>query len=144
MLVSEKRCSRCAQVKSASDFSRHFGTRDNLQGMCKACRNEAKRQLRPKPRPKPRPKSRPQAVLPRLIAPVIPPAQGSVSPFAMLPKDRPEPPPRLERAGCTHYWVLLPPWGGESWGQCKFCGESKSFKTPTAVTYHFDIVEDEG
>jgi hypothetical protein len=36
--------------------------------------------------------------------------------------------------GCTHHWLIEPPNGPESFGQCRNCGERRSFtNNPDAV-----------
>ena len=32
-----------------------------------------------------------------------------------------------EEVGCRHHWIIEPPHGATSWGQCKICGARKEF-----------------
>ena len=32
-----------------------------------------------------------------------------------------------EQTQCRHHWIIEPPQGATSWGQCKICGACKEF-----------------
>lgn len=36
-------------------------------------------------------------------------------------------PARTNRASCVHHWIVRPPNGETSWGECQKCGRRKRF-----------------